>query len=243
MLERERLYRLKAQIDEANHRIHQVCQKTDLTLMPFIANEDSVEAGNLCFVTEVVDMAICENFYCSYSYHSADAQYYERAITDATRELNETVKLRDEQMEEFQRAWDRVENHGEGVKVHYGLRTVYIRIPLETICKYKAYIKSGFFETSDFSSKWTAIKRVFGLAMQQPFDIVAPSCDNEILLSYKWFQRGCLSFDNRSDYLGWKVLDYQRSNMARKDLMRFHDDVRGMQFWERANFPDSKAPL
>lgn len=243
MLSGEDIYLLRTRIDNINHKIHQASQETGLTFMPYRVTNNDVEAGNLGFVTEVIDMEIKDDFYYQYPCDVTDARYYKELITDAIYELERAIRLRNEFIEDFRRAWERVKNHGEGVKVHYGLRSVYIRVPFEMICKNGIYMRGEPFETLEFNHGLTYEKRVFSLAMRQPFDIITPSRDNEVLLSYRWSPQGCVSFDNRSDYLGWKFTDYQKSGASRADLMCFCNDVRSFRFREKDIFPDSTAPL
>lgn len=242
-MNRDRLYQLKVRLDEANYIMHQVSQKTGLKFVPYIAREDCLDAANLHFVTELIGSEMSDSYYQHYAYTGRYSEFYEDTVCEAMSEFKRAARMREELLTDFQQAWERVANHGEGAKVHYGLRNVYIRIPLETLCKYEIFLGDGCWETAALQRGYVH-ENVILSSLPHPFDIFdQPSCENEVLLKYRWVRQGNLAFDNRSDFLGWKVSDYQKTERARADLLRFCQSVRSFQFWENANFPASTAPL
>lgn len=220
-------YQVKSEIDELNHRIFQVSNKTGLNLAPLILEKDGFKTTSLRQVIELVDLdgplspEVAEAYYKSYSWSDipyVDLRYY---LRDILRDLYECYEKRQEQLPDFQRVWDRVKYHGEGVKIHFGLRSATVSIPLETLIKYQIFIKKNPYEELEFDTKR-------GLLV--------------LRYAYQCQLRGCNALDDRADFLGWKIAEYYKTQPLRAELVELGAVLRSFEHWEKQAFPTLTAP-
>lgn len=243
------LYHFQAELDAANFLIHQISRETGLKLASYLIEPDGFYALSLNYVTELLCSEPDKSAYRFYSYDKLGTMFYDETLADTIRELKRAYKEREALLGDFQTAWNRITDHGEGVAVHYGLRQAYIQIPLETIVKYGAYIAGNYWETVLFGNHtpnvWEAIASESHVPTLSLPDGIMSSFghENAILLCYRWTERGLATFDNRSDFLGWKVADYQNRCKTREDLTNYNETIHYFQARESKIFPDVLAPL
>ena len=238
MTKEQELYHFKSQLDEANHYINQISRKTGLTLLPYIIKDDGFEVVGSFFVAEALgDASEAERHYRHYEYYNSEGCLRDSSpIHDAMRELSSLFSDREEMLPQFKLAWERVPDHGEGVMVHYGIRRAYIRVPLETVIKYDMFLQEGRHESIHFSISDDCITWGFPFTMSLRDILPHSEYGNEVWFSFCWSEYGNVAFDNRSDFLGWKISEYKKAQRQRSEFIEHSNRMRSFQSWERKVF-------
>lgn len=204
------IYTLRSILDQANYRIHQVEQETGLQLSHYLIEDEGFRAIDLDTIVELDDAS--HPTYEFYAYHRIGRLDYCDRIQDALYELRSIYETRADILPLYQQAWDNSRNHGEGVKIHYGLRSVVLSIPIETLVKYQIFLDLSV-RRNNFDRRTGRLDFFFG-----------------------WYDSSVNVFDSMLRFLEWKVTEYHRRHEDREEIANFLCQCEGFRLWEDATF-------
>lgn len=209
---REKTYELRALLSRHNCQLHKFEKESGLTLAHYILENDGFKAVSLGKIVELTDEEPAE--YRFYSFN--DSKDYEYWAREAMRNFNALCEARRELLPTYESIWEHSGGYGEGVAVRFGLDTVALTIPIETLVKYQALYESpGIFS-----------------AYRQHFD-AEKGC---LRLEFIWRELSATAFDDKLFFLKWRVEEYQKQHKALQKLREFQNSCKTFLSWEKAIF-------
>lgn len=220
--------RFRARLDDANHMIYRIEQETGLSLVQYIIEDDGFRYDGQNYIAELMpqpDGQLAKPHYVCCKWDESKAWDYGYYLSERLGELNWQYEQRKAFLPQAQEIWKRLAKYNKDVQIHYGLRSVWIRIPLEVLVACEAYIDaSAAFrgEIIDFS--------------------IGSRCYADF--GFKWTDVHMLAFENRVDYLDWKFSTQDTAQKIKENLIEFVNFTRYFSRWEEQVFcPPASAPL